>query len=159
MRSLQAWPLPHRGDWLGKEPESNNCSLDTAYFETGMKGWKILVPYSLSNVYCTHFGPYSKLLPRVLTRIREKNLFISQGSPFAPLTFVRVASLLPLSSLGLLLLPGSFVILNRNRHNPVYPITTGINPIRNMNRKRKDLLNRSQEYQLQYLSAKEESCL
>lgn len=66
--------------------------------------------------------------------------------------------LLPLSSLGLLLLPGSFVILNRKRHNPVHPITTGIHPIRNMNRKRKDLLNRSQEYQLQYLSAKEESC-
>ena len=42
-------------------------------------------------------------------------------------------------------------------YNPVHPITTGMNPIRNMNRKRKYLLNRSQEYQLQYLSAKEES--
>ena len=76
------------GDWLGKEPESNNCSLDTVYFETGMKGWKIWVPYSLSSVYCTHaFGPYLKLLPRLLTRIREHNLFISQGSS-APAPFL-----------------------------------------------------------------------
>ena len=51
-------------------------------------GWKIWVPYSLSSVYCTHaFGPYSKLLPRLLTRIREHNLFISQGSS-APAPFL-----------------------------------------------------------------------
>ena len=42
-------------------------------------------------------------------------------------------------------------------YNSMHPITTGMNPIRNMNHKRKYLLNRSQEYQLQYLSAKEES--
>lgn len=42
-------------------------------------------------------------------------------------------------------------------YNLVHPITTEMNPTRNMNRKRKYLLNRSQEYQLQYLSAKEES--
>ena len=35
----------------------------------------------------TPFGPYSKLLPRVLTRIREHNLFISQGSS-APAPFL-----------------------------------------------------------------------
>ena len=29
--------------------------------------------------------------------------------------------------------------LNRNRYNPVHPITTGMNPSRNMSRKRKDL--------------------
>nr|YP_010174923.1 hypothetical protein LCE14_pgp040 [Camellia debaoensis]ANF99765.1 hypothetical protein [Camellia japonica]QSJ55679.1 hypothetical protein [Camellia pubipetala]QBI38200.1 hypothetical protein [Camellia japonica]QBI38291.1 hypothetical protein [Camellia japonica]QSJ55762.1 hypothetical protein [Camellia debaoensis] len=42
-------------------------------------------------------------------------------------------------------------------YNSMHPITTGMNPIRNMNHKRKYLLNRSQEYQLQYLLAKEES--
>ncbi len=42
-------------------------------------------------------------------------------------------------------------------YNSVHPITTGMNPILNMNHKRKYLLNRSQEYQLQYLLAKEES--
>lgn len=42
-------------------------------------------------------------------------------------------------------------------YNLVHPITTEMNPTRNMNRKRKYLLNRSQEYQLQYLLAKEES--
>lgn len=41
--------------------------------------------------------------------------------------------------------------------NSIHPITTGMNPIRNMNHKRKDRLNQSQEYQLQYLLAKEES--
>ena len=35
-------------------------------------------------------------------------------------------------------------------------ITIEMNPIQNTNRKRKHLLNQSQEYQLQYLSAKEE---
>ena len=42
-------------------------------------------------------------------------------------------------------------------YSPVHLITTETNPTQNMNRKRKCLLNRSQEYQLQYLSAKEES--
>ena len=42
-------------------------------------------------------------------------------------------------------------------YNSIHPITIGMNPIRNMNHKRKYLLNRSQEYQLQYLLAKEES--
>lgn len=42
-------------------------------------------------------------------------------------------------------------------YNSVHSITTEMNPTRNMNRKRKHLLNRSQEYQLQYLLAKEES--
>ena len=42
-------------------------------------------------------------------------------------------------------------------YNSVHPITTGMSPIRNMTHKRKCLLNRSQEYQLQYLLSKEES--
>lgn len=42
-------------------------------------------------------------------------------------------------------------------YNSIHPITTGMNLIRNMNHKRKCLLNRSQEYQLQYLLSKEES--
>ncbi|KAL8234594.1 hypothetical protein R6Q59_020694 [Mikania micrantha] len=41
-------------------------------------------------------------------------------------------------------------------YNSIHPITTGMNPIRNMNHKRKRLLYRSQEYQLQYLLSKEE---
>lgn len=41
-------------------------------------------------------------------------------------------------------------------YNSIHPITTGMNPIQNMNHKRKCLLNRLQEYQLQYLLAKEE---
>uniref|UniRef100_M1BF91 Photosystem II reaction center protein J n=2 Tax=Solanum TaxID=4107 RepID=M1BF91_SOLTU len=41
--------------------------------------------------------------------------------------------------------------------NSIQSITTGMNPIRNMNHKRKYLLNRLQEYQLQYLLSKEES--
>ena len=41
--------------------------------------------------------------------------------------------------------------------NPINTITTGMSPIRNMNHKRKYQLNRSQEYQLQYLLSKEES--
>jgi len=41
--------------------------------------------------------------------------------------------------------------------NSIHSITTGMNPIRNMNHKRKYLLNRLQEYQLQYLLSKEES--
>lgn len=42
-------------------------------------------------------------------------------------------------------------------YNSIHLITTGMNPIRNMNHKRKYLLNRSKEYQLQYLLSKEES--
>lgn len=42
-------------------------------------------------------------------------------------------------------------------YNSIHPITTGMNPIQNMNHKRKCLLNQLQEYQLQYLLAKEES--
>lgn len=42
-------------------------------------------------------------------------------------------------------------------YNWIRQITIEMNPTRNMNRKRKCLLNRSQEYQLQYLLAKEES--
>lgn len=41
--------------------------------------------------------------------------------------------------------------------NSIHSITTGMNPTRNMNHKRKYLLNRLQEYQLQYLLSKEES--
>jgi hypothetical protein len=48
-------------------------------------------------------------------------------------------------------------LLRFHVYNSIHPISTGMNPIRNMNHKRKDLLNRSQEYQLQYLLAKEES--
>ena len=42
-------------------------------------------------------------------------------------------------------------------YNSIHLITTGMNPIRNMNHKKKYLLNQSQEYQLQYLLSKEES--
>lgn len=42
-------------------------------------------------------------------------------------------------------------------YNSIHPITTGMNPIRNMNHKKKYLLNQLQEYQLQYLLSKEES--
>ncbi|GFP85984.1 hypothetical protein PHJA_000786200, partial [Phtheirospermum japonicum] len=41
--------------------------------------------------------------------------------------------------------------------NPVEFLRFRMNLIRNMNHKRKYLLNRSQEYQLQYLLSKEES--
>ncbi|KVI00331.1 HIP116 protein [Cynara cardunculus var. scolymus] len=41
-------------------------------------------------------------------------------------------------------------------YNSIHSITTGMNPIRNTNHKRKRLLNRSQEYQLQCLLSKEE---
>jgi len=52
---------------------------------------------------------------------------------------------------------GPIEFLRFHVDNSIHPITTGMNPIRNMNHKRKCLLNRSQEYQLQYLLAKEES--
>jgi hypothetical protein len=48
-------------------------------------------------------------------------------------------------------------LLRFHVYNSIHPITTGMNPIRNMNHKRKDLVNRSQKYQLQYLLTKEES--
>ena len=44
-----------------------------------------------------------------------------------------------------------------NVYNPAHPITREMNPTQNMNRQRKHLWNLSQEYQLQYLKAKEES--
>ena len=51
--------------------------------------------------------------------------------------------------------PFEFLIIHFE--NPINTITTGMSPIRNMNHKRKYQLNRSQEYQLQYLLSKEES--
>ena len=48
-------------------------------------------------------------------------------------------------------------LLRFHVYNSIHPSTTGMKPIRNMSHKRKDLLNQSQEYQLQYLLAKEES--
>ena len=41
--------------------------------------------------------------------------------------------------------------------NSIHSITTGMNPIWNMNHKKKYLLNQLQEYQLQYLLSKEKS--
>ena len=52
---------------------------------------------------------------------------------------------------------GPVEFLRFHIYTAVHPITTGMNPIRNMNHKRKYQLNQSQEYQLQYLLPKEES--
>ncbi|CAN4119579.1 unnamed protein product [Withania somnifera] len=51
----------------------------------------------------------------------------------------------------------SLFFLRFHVDNSIHSITTGMNPTRNMNHKRKYLLNRLQEYQLQYLLSKEES--
>ena len=62
--------------------------------------------------------------------------------------------------LFLCLIRGGFrwvLTLSCHVYNSVRPITKGMNLIQNMNHKRKYRLNRSQEYQLQYLLSKEES--
>lgn len=89
--------------------------------------------------------------------------FLKHRKKFSILSFIRIKDLMiiknstgPLSSKQRK--RGSPVeFLRFHFENEVQPITTGMNPIRNMNHKRKYQLNRSQEYQLQYLLSKEES--
>ena len=78
----------------------------------------------------------------IFSFIRIKNIMIIKKSTGHPLSLTR---------------GGPVDFLHFHFKNSVQPITTGMNPIRNMNHKRKYQLNRSQEYQLQYLLSKEES--
>lgn len=112
--------------------------------------------------YCQVTGVLNQSMKFIFQKHHQKK-FLKQQKNKSTLSFRRKKTLILKNPTGLF--PSNQTnkegnpveFLRFHVYNSIHPITTGMTPIRNMNHKRKYLLNQSQEYQLQYLLSKEES--